>query len=146
MCAWDGSRLALRSVYEEAYLEAERHRWIESEKRGYDVGDHAVSEWFNRFFLRFCWYRRLEHLEGVQAYSEFQMCYYGLLDELTAEAKQDVLVDRVLDRFLSGQENLQIIDWAHVWGVPAFAVLRVLERINMNEARLEYSCPVGCCS
>src|SRR5437870_1462544 len=33
------------SVYRESDVEAERYKWIESEKAGYDLGETAVMNW-----------------------------------------------------------------------------------------------------
>jgi len=77
----------------------------------------------------------LEHLTGQQHWQEFSDDDFGLIPRLLVE--EDLLLDRILDRVLSGQENLEIIQWAHTWGIPVDAVLSVLHQLDINRARLE---------
>ena len=46
MSAQGGKPLPTRSLYEEAFREAERHKWIESQKMGRDAGHPAIKEWY----------------------------------------------------------------------------------------------------
>src|SRR3954466_2942488 len=58
------------SVYTEGDMEAERYKWIESEKVGYDLGETAVRNWVQchwQGYLRAAW---LEHLEGKRFWVE----------------------------------------------------------------------------
>lgn len=34
-------------------VEIERHKWIESEKAGHDLGEAAVQDWINRYAKTF---------------------------------------------------------------------------------------------
>ena len=38
------------SVYDEAIREADRHKWIESQKRGRDLGVQALRDWFHNYW------------------------------------------------------------------------------------------------
>ena len=49
-----------------------------------------------------------------------------------------LLLDRILDRFKAGQENLDIIIWALDWAVPMQQVLSVLEALDINSRRLAH--------
>ena len=49
----------------------------------------------------------------------------------------DLLADRILDRIDAGHENLCIINWAIGWGLPTDRVVRILEQIDVNRARLD---------
>jgi hypothetical protein len=49
-----------------------------------------------------------------------------------------LLLDRILDRLKAGQENLDIICWAHDWHVSADSVLEILEALDINSRRLAH--------
>lgn len=132
----------LKSVHEEAFLEAERHCKQAGQRLDGEVVSDLILNWYRRNFLRFCRHRRLEHLEGTQAYREFDSCYFGILGRLAAESDADGVVPWVLDRFRSGSENLDIIHGALEKSLPIEPVLLILEQINANEARLEARNPV----
>ena len=123
------------SIHHAAREEADRHRWIESQKQGRDLGLQAVRDWYRRYWLKFCRHRHLEHLAGDHFWSEFQVENFG--DIITLLENEDTLVDRILDRVVYGQENLEIIQWAFDWGMPMHRVLSILSQLNVNAARLE---------
>ncbi len=123
------------SIYVEAYKEAEEHKWIESEKRGHDAGHHAIREWYRVHWAHYCRRKRLEHIQGRRRWNEFGDEHFGrfhphILDD-------DLLVDRILDRFYAGMENLELIKWALDWGLPTDRVVEILSEVDMNRARLE---------
>lgn len=124
-----------RSLYSAALEEALRYKWIESQKHGRDLGDAALKEWFRRHWLPFCRAKRLEHVEGMQQWSEFAEHEFGQVFQLIMEG--DVLCDRILDRMEHGFDNLEIINWALNWGLSMPCVLQRLELIDINRARLE---------
>ena len=124
-----------RSLYSAALEEALRHKWIESQKHGHDLGDAALKDWFRRHWLPFCRSKRLEHVEGMQQWSEFALGEFGQVFQLVVLG--DVLIDRILDRMEHGYDNLEIINWALAWGLPMPRVLAYLELIDINRARLE---------
>jgi hypothetical protein len=62
---------------------------------------------------------------------------FGLL--LREFHNDSVLLDRILDRLKAGQENLDIIGWAHRWGIPISRVLQILEALDINSRRLAHS-------
>jgi hypothetical protein len=123
------------SVYDAAWEEAHRHKWIESQKHGRDLGDAALKDWFRKFFLPFCRQRRLEHVEGSRPWLEFAEQEFGQVYELILQG--DLLLDRILDRMEHGFDNLEIINWALAWGLQMGRVLELLEMIDINRARLE---------
>lgn len=49
-----------------------------------------------------------------------------------------MLLDRILDRLKSGQENLDVILWAIEWSVPMDKVIRILEALDINSRRLAH--------
>ena len=123
------------SLYERAYREAERHKWLESERNGYDVGDGAIRDWYSKQWPRFCRTCQLQHVAGRVRWDQFDPATFGTLHE--AIARGDLLADRILDRIDAGWENLTILLWAREWGLPMKAVLTILERIDVNRARLD---------
>src|SRR5262249_48834436 len=58
------------SIYFECKLEEQRHKWIESEKAGYDLGDLAIRQWALCHWQGFVRARWLEHLEGKRFWVE----------------------------------------------------------------------------
>jgi hypothetical protein len=123
------------SLYEEALREAERHKWIESQKRGRDLGDSAIREWFRLHWPRYCRHKQLEHLSGSQRWREFDDEDFGQIYSLIVTG--DLLVDRILDRIDAGYENLDVINWALDWGLPLERVVDLLAQVDVNRARLE---------
>jgi hypothetical protein len=124
-----------RSVYDAARAEAEKHKWIESQKHGCDLGDLALKDWFRTHWLPFCRSKRLEHVEGQQRWDEFAAHEFGQVSQLIVDG--DLLLDRILDRMEHGYDNLEIINWALAWGLVMDRVIDLLMMIDINRARLE---------
>jgi hypothetical protein len=123
------------SIYDEALREANRHKWIESQKHGRDLGDTAIGDWFRKHWRSYCRHRRMEHLRGWQQWVEFDDEPSAQIDSLIAA--NDCLVDRVLDRVYAGWENLDILNWAIEWGLPTNRVIEILAQVDVNRARFE---------
>lgn len=122
------------SLHNEALAEALRHKWIESQKHGRDLGDAALKDWYRKHWLPFCRECRLQHIEGMQHWAEFGPDFGQVYHLLCAG---DLLLDRILDRMELGFDNLEIINWALDWKLPMPRVLELLEMIDINRARLE---------
>lgn len=124
------------SVYAECKSEVDRFKWIESEKAGRDLGEAAVRRWVRDHwwgYLRALW---LEHLQGKRFWLELDRGDFGLLDH---EFKDEtLLLDRILDRLKSGQENLDVLLWAVEWNLPIDSVVHILEELDINSRRLVY--------
>src|ERR1700734_2651358 len=73
------------------------------QKRGHDLGDQAIRDWYRKYWRAYCRHRRLEHLRGRKRWAEFDDEPFGKIDALIASG--DCLVDRVLDRVYAGHEN-----------------------------------------
>jgi hypothetical protein len=119
------------SVYVEGEKEALRYKWIESEKAGKDLGEDAIRRWVKEHwwgYLRARWI-------------ELDRNDFGLLHRQFCD--QPLLLDRILDRIKSGQENLDIIVWAQDWKMPIPEVLRILEVLDINSRRLAYKVGSG---
>lgn len=123
------------SLYEEGFHEALRHKWIESQKCGRDVGTAAITDWYRRHWIPYCRQKRLEHLWGRQSWREFDEDDFGLIESL--QEQNDLLLDRILDRLHFGMENLGVILWASDWGLPMPRVLDILTGLDINCARLD---------
>ena len=126
--------LVMSSVYEDGDQEADRFKWIESEKAGRDLGEEAIRKW-QQFhwngYLRAKW---IEHLQGKCFWKELDRGDFGLLKRRFQD--QPVLLDRILDRIKAGQENLDILRWALDWGIPTESVIHILEALDINSRRL----------
>jgi len=123
------------SLYEDALREAERHKWIESQKHGRDLGETAIREWFRVYWVLYCRSKRLEHVQGKRRWREFEQTAFGQLYSLIVAG--DLLLDRILDRLDAGYENLDILLWALEWGLPIERIVSILEQIDVNRARIE---------
>jgi hypothetical protein len=104
------------SVYLDGEQEALRYKWIESEKAGHDLGEAAIRRWVQNHWWGYLRARWLEHLQGKRFWVELDRGDFGLLQRKFHD--NTLLLDRILDRLKAGQENLDIICWAHTWGVP----------------------------
>ncbi|MFQ3650376.1 MAG: hypothetical protein SNJ75_08595 [Gemmataceae bacterium] len=124
------------SVYADGEQEALRYKWIESEKAGHDLGEAAIRRWVQNHWWGYLRARWLEHLQGKRFWVELDRGDFGLLQRKFHD--NTLLLDRILDRLKSGQENLDIICWAHTWGIPMDSVLEILEALDINSRRLSH--------
>ena len=98
--------VARASVYTDCEREADRFKWIESEKAGCDLGEQAIRRWVKEHWCGYLRARWLEHLQGKQFWEELDRGDFGLLQRRFHE--NTLLLDRILDRLKAGQENLDI--------------------------------------
>jgi len=124
------------SVYAESEQEALKYKWIESEKAGKDLGEDAIRRWVKQHWWGYLRARWLEHLQGKCFWVELDRGDFGLLQREFHD--NTLLLDRILDRLKSGQENLDIILWALKWGLPITPVLQILEALDINSRRLAH--------
>src|SRR5262245_413757 len=124
------------SVYLEGDREADRYKWIMSERAGYDLGEDALRRWVSEHWNGYLRARWLEHLEGKTYWLELDRGDYGLFQRRFQE--QAVLLDCILDRLKSGQENLNIINWALDWGIDTSQVRHILTILDINSRRLAH--------
>lgn len=122
------------SVYVECRKEVDRYKWIESEKAGYDLGEIAIRRWIGQHWSGYLRSKWLEHLQGVKFWAELDRGDFGLLQRDFHD--NHLLLDRILDRLKSGQENLDVILWAQDWEMPIVDVLKILEALDINSRRL----------
>jgi hypothetical protein len=123
------------SVYVAGREEAERHKWIESEKAGYDLGDEAVRQWVRSHWNGFLRARWLEHLHGRRFWVELDKDDFGLL---CRAFQGSPWIDPILELLISGGENLNVLLEARMRNWPVEDVITILEALDINSRRLEF--------
>jgi len=127
----DDQRTRAQSLYEEALQEADRFKWLESERCRRDVGRQALEEWTDRYWATFLRYKRLEHLYGWRRYIEFEDDCFGQL----AADPHDPALQFMTRRFVEDRwENLNYFCGA----VPSCGrerLLTWLELLGINQLR-----------
>ncbi|WZO99518.1 hypothetical protein EP7_001125 [Isosphaeraceae bacterium EP7] len=123
-----------RSLHDQGIEEAERHKWIQSQKAGHDLGVAAIREWVRMHWNGFLRDRWIEHLEGVSYWIELDHIDFGLLRQ---DFHDSPLLDEILRRVKSGQENLEVINWAIVEGHDSNQVFEILLALDINGRRIE---------
>jgi hypothetical protein len=118
------------SVYDSAWQEAYRHKWIESEKHGRDLGQVAIHDWSRKHFKKFYRWCHWLHLTGRQRFLEFASDNFG-----TVRDPQDDVGSEVVRLFCNGHENLEIYCDAHGRGWPLERVFELLLSLDINNTR-----------
>ncbi len=67
------------SLHQRGAEEAQRFKWIESEKAGRDLGETAIRTWICQHWNDFLRHRWLEHLQGKTFWIELDPRDFGLL-------------------------------------------------------------------
>jgi hypothetical protein len=129
-----GLTLETYSIYLDSRREVDVYKWIESEKVGYDLGEVAVRHWVQRHWNGYLRARWLEHLQGKRFWVELDRNDFGLLQHRFKECQ--LLLDRIVDRLKTGQENLDVILWSLDWELPMQQVLDILQALDINSRRL----------
>ena len=124
------------SVYADSEQEALRYKWIESEKAGRDLGEAAIRRWVQQHWWGYLRARWVEHLQGTRFWVELDRGDFGLLRARFQD--KPLLLDRILDRLKTGQENLDIILWALDWGISVKDVRDILQALDINSKRLAH--------
>jgi hypothetical protein len=132
----------VNSVYTDSYREIDCFKWIESERAGRDLGEVAIREWIRQHWSGYLRAKWLEHLQGICYWTELDRNDFGLLHRDFRE--HQLLLDRIMDRLKTGGENLDIIRWAHSWGIPLEPVFQILEMLDINSRRLEHNFQEKC--
>lgn len=116
-----------------ALSEAEKHKWIESQKAGRDLGEAAMRDWSRQYWWRWCRERWVEHLSGVRFWSELDQKDFGLLNR-NFHANVE-LTQAIVSRIKTGGENLDIIQWAQTSGQNLQDTLEILKLLDINSRR-----------
>ncbi len=122
------------SVHDRGAAEAQRHKWIESEKAGRDLGEWAIRCWVRQHWNGFLREKWLEHLEGRTFWIELDHDDFGLLQRSFQDSD---LIGEILWRLKTGQENLDILNWAIDEQLEMSEVLDILETLDINSRRIE---------
>lgn len=122
------------SVEEVSWQEAKAFKWIASQQAGCDLGEPAIQLWINKHWSGFLRSRWIEHLQGKRCWLELGEEDFGLLNREFND--QQSLLNPIVSYLIDGKENLEIIAWAVSSQVPVDAIVRILERINVNARRL----------
>ena len=125
----------VKSIFEEASREAFRHKWIESEKAGYDIGDVAIEDWHRRFWHKFVRERWIEHIRGKVFWRELDNDDFGILNKEFEDCREQS--EAIVAMLEGGGENLDIVQWAVESGQDMSAILHILGRLDLNAHRLE---------
>jgi len=121
-------------LFDEATREAERYKWIESEKAGRDLGDSALRDWHKNYWRSWCRERWIEHLHGERFWIELDHNDYGLLNQQFHDNLE--IAEKIIDRIKEGGENLDIIQWASEHRYDIGTVIDVLNILDINSRRL----------
>jgi hypothetical protein len=122
------------SLHEYGEQEAQRFKWIESERAGRDLGEAAICMWIRHHWNGFLRHRWLEHLQGKTFWIELDQGDFGLLQRAF---RASPWIDPILDHFKDGGENLGIIRYAQENDWPMNEVLEILEGLDVNSRRIE---------
>ena len=126
--------VAQYSIYHECQTEADKFKWIESEKAGFDLGEGAIRRWVRDHWCGYLRAKWLEHLQGTCFWVELDRGDFGLLR--TQFQAQRHILDPILDKLKSGQENLDVLLWANGHGMSLETVVQILEALDINSRRL----------
>jgi hypothetical protein len=130
----DWPPVVAKSVYTECIEEENRHKWIESEKAGYDLGEGCIRRWVKEHWTGYLRARWVEHLQGRCFWVELDRGDFGLLQREFNDQRE--LLDAILDQLKSGKENLHVLLWAVVSGIPTEPVHQILKALDVNSRRL----------
>jgi hypothetical protein len=125
------------SLHDSAAVEAQRYKWIESEKAGRDLGEGAIRDWVRTHWAGFLRQRWIEHLEGRAFWIELDRGDFGLLGERFRDSE---VCGEILRRLRAGGENLDILCWVHDQRHSHWTkreVLQILEALDINDHRIE---------
>jgi hypothetical protein len=122
------------SLHEESAREADVHKWIASEKAGYDLGLEAIKDWVRRHWNGYLREKWLEHLQGTRYWIELDLADFGLLQR---EFRDSAYIGSIVEQLKARGENLSIIRWAHRESLPINEILAILHVLNINSKRIE---------
>ena len=124
----------VKSIFEQASREAYGHKWIESEKAGYDIGDSAIEDWHRRFWHQFVRERWIQHIRGEVFWRELDNDDFAILQKEFDDCREQT--DAIVKMLEGGGENLDIVQWAIETGQDMEVVLHILGRLDLNSHRL----------
>ncbi len=126
------------SLFREAQAEADRYKYLESEKAGRDLGSAAIDDWHRHHWPAWFRHRWIEHLLGHRCWEELEAWRFGRLPALFPA--QQALVGEVVGLVLRGAENADILWWAARDRRSLPTVMAMLTEIRINEIRCSRQC------
>lgn len=128
--------VVVHSLTAHALYAMDRHKWIESEKRGRDVGEPIFKDWIDCYWKGWTRARLMEHLYGWRCWGAFEEDDFGLLSRATVDYHVPRLIlESVAGILADGGENLDVISWAIANGHNLDQILWLLDRIDINAKR-----------
>jgi hypothetical protein len=127
-----------QSLFQRALREAHRHKYLESQKAGRDLGHAAIEDWHRRHWTIWLRHRWLEHLLGTACWEEFERVRFGRLRALFSAHEH--LLDEVVGMVRRGAENADVLWWAAKENRDIPAVVRMLIELRLNEIRCTRRC------
>ena len=130
----EGTPIDRRSIFSDCVHEADRFKWIESEKAGRDLGEGAIRGWVQVHWWGYLRARWLEHLQGNTFWVELDRGDFGLLRRDFTHHRE--LLDQIVELLKDGHENLGVIAWAKRGKIDIDPVIQILEALDINSRRL----------
>jgi hypothetical protein len=128
--------VVVHSLTAHALAAMERHKWLESEKAGRDLGEASFSDWIDRFWKGFTRAKLVEHFYGWRCWGAFDEFDFGLLTRQSVEYHvSNAVLEKVAGILAEGGENLDVINWALSVHEPLDPILWLLDRIDINAKR-----------
>jgi hypothetical protein len=137
----DRPSVVTKSVYTDCVEETNKHKWIESQKAGYDLGESCIRRWVAEHWQGYLRARWLEHLQGKCFWIELDRGDFGLLQ--TQLHSHGPLLDQILNQLKSGKENIHVILWAVESGLDMQPVHEILTALDVNSRRLLHPFEMG---
>jgi hypothetical protein len=126
-----------KSLYDDAWHQAVRHKYLESQKAGCDRGLDAIDEWHQHYWTLYLRHRWLEHLTGEECYEEFSPESHGALRRRFGD---EPLVQVIADRVRLGAENIDVLLWAAEADADLDTVIAILTEMRVNDIRCTRFC------
>lgn len=128
--------LVVHSLTAHAVVTMDRHKWIESQRAGRDLGSAASTDWVDRYWKGWTRSKLIEHLYGWRCWGAFDERDFGLLGRTSVEHHvQRELLEQIASLLADGGENLDVINWAIAGDLPLDNILWLLDRIDINAKR-----------
>jgi hypothetical protein len=128
--------VTVHSLTGHALCAIDRHKWIESQKSGRDLGYSAVEDWIERYWKGWTRSKLIEHLYGWRCWGAFDERDFGLLSRETVEHHVPrTVLEEVAGILADGGENLDVISWALARDAAMEGILWLLDRIDINAKR-----------
>jgi len=125
-----------KSLCRQAVQEADKHKYLESQKAGRDLGKAAIAQWYRQYCTPWLRYRWIEHLMGVEHYQELPDEKCGVLKRRHGGSP---LLPEIVEKVSRGAENLDVCIWASGAGHDVAAVVSILIDFSVNCIRCMHS-------